>query len=148
LDNPENIAFLKKYGLYNFAVTATDLFYKYFLNKDIENETADELMELVFEKGNFGVKEEKVDYTDVILASDKCFIVKYFTYFKKRALLTWPITVKHKFLSNFGIVYIPLRYIFRRIFGKKEKIDLKKVKSVSSETNYVYSQLHIFEKNN
>ena len=147
LSDVENIAFLKKFGLYKLAVTCTDLMDKFFFGKQVESKTADELFELSLKKGNFGVKrsqEETYSNFDVENKS-KFAIINFFKYFKKRAKMTWDLAKKYPWLQNLGFIYLPIRHIFRVVF-KKQKVDYKKILKSNNEVYSLYNDLSIFKR--
>jgi len=77
---------------------------------------------------------------------NKIFVGRYFRYFKIRSKDTWEVVKRHKWLSNFAIIYLPIRYLFRLLLGRKKMFDYKKVISTSKQTNEVYENLEVFEK--
>jgi len=150
-ENEKINAFYKEFGLLKLATTIQELFCKCFLNENIENNNADLLLELVLKKGNFGVKNDEDDLLSNRILADrkglnKIFVVRYFRYFKIRSKDTWEVVKRHKWLSNFAIIYLPIRYLFRLLLGRKKMFDYKKVISTSKQTNEVYENLEVFEK--
>ncbi|MBQ4155207.1 MAG: hypothetical protein IJD90_00170 [Clostridia bacterium] len=147
LSDEENVAFLKKFGLYTLAVVCVNLMNKYFLDEENEDKTADMLFELSLKKGNFGVKRSKEEtYSNFDVENKSRFaLVNYFKYFKKRARMTWKLAKKHPWLCNLGFIYLPIRHIFRTVF-KKQKVDYKKVLESNNEVYSLYNDLSIFKR--
>ncbi len=147
--NDENHAeFLKKYGLYKLAVVSQELFEKYFLDKQIESQSADLLFEVALKKGNFGTKRVREEtYSNFDLEKQhKSVFVNYFLYFKKRAKYTWPLAKKVPWLRNLGFIYLPIRHVFRVIFRKIEKVDYAKILNSNNEINKLYNDLSVFKE--
>lgn len=149
--NEENISFLKEYGLYKLAAVCIDLMEKYFLEKENEDPTADMLFEMSLKKGNFGVK---MTYDEMFVNKqlgnktglNKIFLLRWIRYFKIRSFDTWKITTRVPCLSNIAFIYLPIRYIVRRISRKRKYIDLEKVVVLSNKENELINNLNIFEK--
>lgn len=148
-ENEKNVAFLKKYGIYNFAIISTKLFNKYFLDQDVESEVVDSLFELSLKKGNFGVKREiEETYANgSIRIHNKNRIIAFFVFTQNRSLLTWSLAKKYNFFKYFGFIYLPIRHIFKKIFKSNDKISYKKVIDSVNEVNEVYKELGFFEGN-
>lgn len=140
--------FLKTHGLYKLAEISRDLFEKYFLDKQIENNTADLLFEVALKKGNFGTKREREEtYSNFDLENQhKNVFVNYFLYFKKRAKYTWPLAKRVPWLRNLGFIYLPIRHVFRVIFRKTEKVDYAKILNTNNEITNLYNELSVFKE--
>ena len=146
LKDEYNINFLKKYGLYRFAVSLKNAYEKYFLKNENIDESADKLFEIVLIKGNFGVKRSNDQtYATYILSSDNRSPLKWFTYFKTRSLYTWGITKKYKWLSNFAFIVLPLRYLIRVILGKRKILNYHQIISESDSMYGIVNELEIFK---
>ena len=151
LKSEENIAFLKTFGLYKLTTICVDLFEKYFCNESVDDLSVDKLFELALVKGNFGSKQDNNQLlSNRILGSregaNKNFFVRWFKYFKYRSTITWELAKNHTWLSNFAFIYLPIRYLIRLAFGKKEKIDMSNVLDSSKAENELYSNFKMFEK--
>lgn len=71
LKDETNSAFLKKYGLYKFAVISDNIVKKYFLDYKIDDTVADAVFGLSLKRGNFGVKRtEEESYENGIIKSN------------------------------------------------------------------------------
>ena len=145
------VTFLKKFGLNKLATICFDVFKKYFLNEDVQNSVADDLIEMSLVKGNFGFKQDDEQMlSNRVLGSRKganrFFVIRWFRYFKYRSSITWELAKTHTWLSNLAFVYLPIRFLFRLAIGKKEKIDFNSVIDSSKSENDLYSQFGMFEK--
>lgn len=146
LSDTSNIVFLKKYGLYKFAVISKESFESYLTDTNIEDKYSNKLFELAFKKGNFGVKRsEEESYATYIISSDNKSPLKWFRYFKTRSIYSWEATKKHKWLSNFAFIVLPVRYLFRVIFGKRKMINYNKLISESDSMSGIVKDLGVFK---
>ncbi len=147
MKSEEYVYLLKKYGLFKMASVCIDLTDKYFFDKEIENPTADMLIEMSLKRGNFGVKRdlEETYYNGMVRMNQENSVKKWFYFFSNRAELTWPLAKKCRFFRHFGIVYLPLRHFLRMVFRKKNRINYKKVFDSTKETSILYNNLSIFK---
>ena len=149
MQDEEYVCLLKEYGLFKMASVCIDLVDKYFYDKEFDNKTADMLMEMSLKRGNFGIKnthDESLSNKIIVdrNGANKIAAVRWFKYFKIRSNTTWRLARKHPLLSNVAFVYLPIRYIFRRITGKKQAVDIDVVISASKNTNRLFKELEIF----
>lgn len=146
LKDEKNSDFLKKYGLYKFAVISDNIVKKYFLDNIVNDSVADAVFDLALKRGNFGVKRTEAEsYLSFRLSKDKNFILKWFEYFKARSFLTWQATKKHKWLSNFAFIVLPVRHLFRVIFRKRKMINYNNLISESDSISGIVKDLGIFK---
>lgn len=147
LSEEKNISFLKKYGLYKFAVIGENIIKKYFYQQKVKDDIADSVFELAVKKGNFGVKrsDEESYSNGIVRIGSKNPIVRYYNYSKARAEITWDFAKSHPTFAGLGCIYLPIRYCFRRIVGKKEKVDFTKVTTSANEISTVYDKLEIYK---
>jgi len=147
LSDEENVAFLKKFGLYKLTIICSDLFEKYFCNSEIDNKVAEKLLEMSLKKGTFGSKQEKEEsYSNgSVRVNSKNKFFAFFEFTQNRALLTWSLAKKYQFLKYLGFIYLPIRHIFRTVF-KKQKVDYKKVLKSNNEVYSLYNDLSIFKR--
>lgn len=141
-----SIDFLKKYGLYRFAIVSKKAFEKYLLDNSIIDNGIDELFEIILKKGNFGVKRsEKQTYATYMISSDNKSPLKWFRYFKTRSMYSWELTKKHRWLSNFAFIVLPMRYLIRVIFGKRKMINYNELISESNSMSGIVKDLGVFK---
>ena len=150
----EQIALLvRDVGLEVLAMTVTKMCKMWLgLRDDItwcnnaDEETANELMEMLFQSGNFGRKEHNEDrpMKGIIMESSKQGV---FHYLQVTGEATWKAYQKHHFLRPFAWLYQCLRFaksglvaLFR---GERTKLDLsdaKKRRSFLEKLDIVYLQ--------
>ena len=150
MQDEEYVLLLKKYGLFKMASVCIDLVDKYFYDKEINNKTVDMLMEMSLKRGNFGVKnshDESLSNKIIVdrNGANKIAAVRWFKYFKIRSNTTWGLARKHPLLSNVAFVYLPIRYIFRRIFKHKENVSIKNVVLFSESLGELYNNLSVYK---
>lgn len=146
LTDESNVVFLKKYGLYRFAIVSKNTFEKYFLDKDIVNESAEDLFEIILKKGNFGAKRtSEQTYATYMLSSNNKSPFKWFNYFKTRSLYSWKATKNHKWLSNFAFIVLPIRYLVRVLFRKRKMINYNELISESDSMSGIVKDLGVFK---
>lgn len=153
---------LKKVGLYKFYRVLTKTCQKFLLDKEfLLDESISEstrlrdmlMLDFMF-CGNFGRKDpaslhgssvftkptviEGADgssTTKVKVGKNMLDVIKH----------SWPITQKHRILIPVGFIYVPIRYVFRVLCGKRKLISPKFI-STTSRRNHLYRQLDIFKK--
>ena len=147
MQDEEYVLLLKKYGLFKMASVCIDLVDKYFYDKEINNKTVDMLMEMSLKRGNFGVKRSiEETYTNGLIGIKHSNIVKRnIAFFSNRSMLTWSLAKKYRGLKYLGIIYLPIRHLFRILFKKKKSINYRKVFESSKEANMLYDDLCIFK---
>ena len=146
LSEEKDISFLKKYGLYKFAVIGENIIKKYFYQQKVKDDIADSVFELAVKKGNFGVKRsEKQTYATYMISSDNKSPLKWFRYFKTRSIYSWELTKKHRWLSNFAFIVLPMRYLIRVIFGKRKMINYNELISESNSMSGIVKDLGVFK---
>lgn len=150
MKSEEYVYLLKKYGLYKMASVCIDLTDKYFFDKEIENPTADMLIEMSLKRGNFGVKnthDESLSNRIIVdrNGANKLAAVRWFKYFKYRSKNTWKLARKCSALSNLGFIYLPIRYFCRRVFKNKENVSIKNIVMNSESLGELYNNLSVYK---
>lgn len=150
LENESIRNILNDFGLYRFADTCIKAYSEIFLDASFDDSNISLIIDLLIENGNFGIKLDEEDiYVNKELYSgfSKLNFFNWFRYFKYRSSKTWPLAKKHPCLQNLAFIYLPIRYLFRVLFKKKNTVDIKKIKSKSNEIGQMFSELQIFENN-
>ena len=152
---------LEKIGLYKFYSVLTQVCQKFLLSEgftlDENLEDSEDLCDMLMQDflfcGNFGRKDPATLHgsniftkTTVVRTKDggsvsKVKIGKNIMSFIKAA---WPVTQKYPVLVPVAFVYIPIRYLFRVIRGKRRLVSTKFI-STTSKRNSLYRQLDIFK---
>lgn len=151
---------LKKIGLYKFYTVLTEVCEKFLLSEgfalDEKIEASDELCDMLMldfiTSGNFGRKSEETLHGSNIFTETTVVETKNGT---KTKVKVWknilgliktsmPVTQKHPILIPLAFVYIPVRYIFRVITGKRKMISGKFISS-TAKRNRLYESLDIFK---
>ena len=60
------------------------------------------------------------------------------------AKLHWPLARKCKVISAVGAVYYVIRFLILRVFGKREKLDIKHMMKSAGERRKLYEQFRLF----
>ena len=135
------------------ATVCVDLMNKYFLDKETENPTADMLIEMSLKRGNFGVKTSHDESLSNRIIGDKSganriTVIRWFNYFKFKSRYSWKLATKYPWISNFGFIYLPIRYFCRRVTGNKKAVDLGVVINTSKKANELFNDLELFNFDN
>lgn len=152
---------LERIGLFKFYKELTATCEKFLLSESFAfgeyTEKSADLCDMLFLDfmfcGNFGRKDPAAlngssvfTRKTVIKEKDgstvaKVKVWKNIIYFIKTA---WPITQKHAILIPVGFVYIPIRYIFRVICGKRKMMSTRFI-STTTKRNDLYERLDLFK---
>ena len=152
---------LEKIGLFKFYKELTATCERFLLSDrfalDDSTERSSDLCDMLFLDfmfcGNFGRKDPAAlrgglvfTRKTVIKGKDgstvaKVKILKNIIYFIK---VSWPITKKHPILIPVGFIYIPARYLFRVIGGKRKMVSTRFL-STTTKRNDLYERLDLFK---
>ena len=152
---------LEKIGLYKFYKVLTETCEKFLLSEDYvldeDIEYSKELCDMLFLDfmfcGNFGRKEPvslrgSVIFTRTTVVKTKnggsipkVKVGKNIISFIKTS---WPATQKHPILIPLAFIYVPIRYLFRVILGKRKLVSPSFIPT-TSKRNRLYRQLDIFK---
>ena len=152
---------LEKIGLFKFYKELTATCEKFLLSDsfllDENTDKSSDLCDMLFLDfmfcGNFGRKDPAALHGSIIFtrktvikAKDgstvaKVKLWKNIIYFIKTS---WPITQKHAILIPVGFVYIPVRYLFRVVTGKRKMMSTKFI-STTTKRNDLYGRLDLYK---
>ena len=144
---------LKSVGLWKFAMAiskASSIYLKmpekeWFADGDTE--LAEDLINAIFDSGNFGSKARK--FQEHVFVDNNNFnsnfISRFFGGITKRVYIWCPFYEKNKFLLPLGYIAYIFRLLFNMLFNNK-KINIFKVIKNSNKEYSIYSRLQFFEK--
>lgn len=146
---------LQKVGLWRMAqiLSQTAVLYLGMPNDDLFGDLEIDLclgiMEDIMLSGNFGRKDFMHSMSSLVLPdvreSKNSMIRQAFLSLNSIVYSNWPKSKRLKLILPIGYVYFPLRYAFRSLIGKRDKVKIKDLLTVGSNRRKVYGQLHIFE---
>ena len=151
----EIVEVFKKFGIKKFASVMTLAANKYFdMGMDfcwcdnVDDTILNKLVADIFEGGNFGFKSPDERYASEIIvkkkSEDKKSLKRIFSNFAAIVKTSMPITKKAPVLMIFAPVYIPIRYIFRVITGKRRLINPIKTVKESNRRRKLYDEFNMF----
>ena len=152
---------LEKIGLFKFYKELTATCEKFLLSDsfalDDSTERSSDLCDMLFLDfmfcGNFGRKDPaalrgSIIFTRKTLIKKKdgstVAKVKLWTNIIHFIKVAWPITQKHAILIPVGFVYIPVRYLFRVVTGKRKMMSTKFI-STTTKRNDLYGRLDLYK---
>ena len=114
---------------------------------EVEDELCANLTEYIFSTGNFGSKG--VNFSDLFIkntgdmSSDASRQVM--TSIKKIVISHWPSAEKNPLVMAVGMVFFPMRYLFRSLIGKRKKVNIAKVIKSGNTANETVKQLDLYK---
>lgn len=147
---------LRAAGLWRFAQLITALSTAYLglpqqqWAQDIDPKLLCALMQDIFLGGNFGRKISDRNKEVMLMASGengksrpaRNFIASV----NRNAYTKWPVMQRAKVLLPYAWSYYWVRYIRRRIQGKRPSIDIRRMKQGAREREALYRSFHLFEE--
>ena len=145
---------LQELGLWRFACCLTDLGVRYMGAQpktwaaDADEPLGDALLADFFAGGNFGQKNVVRSRQAYLITSGRkrnSKLLRLFSVLLDMIYQKWPITKKIKILVPFGWAYFTLRYLFRRLAGKRPKLYVRKAVRGAEERTQLYDRLRLFQ---
>ena len=116
---------------------------------DIDSELAADIMDDIFDGGNFGHKKYTERVQDSIMISktgeNHSAPVNVFLSLCKKIYIWKPFYEKHKYLLPIGFITYAVRILWQIIFNKK-KVDLAGVAVNGRKRDILYKKFELFKK--
>ena len=146
---------LRKAGLWHFACVITNVCRKYLGCPGCEwagredEELCLEIINDIFNAGNFGQKDEKRSQESLLISGGKkkkkSLLSQLFASMNSIVYQKWGITRKLKFLLPIGWLFFGGRYIVRMLMGKRPKIHAVEARNEAKERMEIYDKLNLYE---
>lgn len=148
----------KNYGMLEFAANLVSCIctisgfdvndYPWVMEYEAKNST--ELLVDILDGGNFGMKKPDERYISEIIVKDggkkSNVFVRMFRNFIEVAKSSMPSVKKYPILYPVAFVYIPIRYLYRVITGKRSAVNPVKMVRSSVQRHEIYENFNMFNK--
>ena len=141
-------------GLWRFACCLTDICVRYLHMEpkawaaDPDRALGDDLLADFFASGNFGQKDVVRTRQAYLITSGQAHHSKlrqFFSVLLDMIYQKWPLSKKIKLLVPFGWAFYALRYLFRRLAGKRPKLYVRAAVRGADARIALYDKLRLFD---
>lgn len=150
---------LNDIGMWKFAKILTQLSVKYlglrgqqWAMDDVDEDVLEELINDIIDGGNFGHKVPDRDKDGMLIscegetgAGNRSLAQQFIVTMNDDIYLKWPVMKQCKLLLPFGWIALAARYFHRRMTGKREALDIKRMVLSAQSRMDIYKKLDIFK---
>lgn len=149
------LALIKELKMFDFASILTKCAEKVFSLgnvfdwcEDVDDAIIRELTFDIFDGGLYGKKKSNERYLSGLIVKDEndnsSAIVRFFRHYVKTCKAAMPAVVKFPPLYAISFIYVPVRFVFRVLTGKRRSVNLKKTYKSSVKRYDLYKKFNMF----